>query len=851
MKTNHFCLSLTLLILGVSSSVAQDTLLIKPAKIDSLQQLIDSRPKADEEKVRLLNEYARLCFYNEEYLNGFNATIEARELSKKLKFAGGEVMYHYTLAVFFAYGGMFSYYIQKARISSAQLKNREFFEEAVMPSGYRPTATKERIEKLKPVYEHFKELGEKEVQAIMMNQFAFWYYGEGNISETKRTLEEIIELYLELNETYPVILHFGSLSGFADSEQDKEKIEYYKNEIAERLKRITDKNEIGTLNHQLANFYRSSGQNQMAIKHYLSSVKYLKSINDEQMLADVYGQMETLYTNLEMYIQSAEVVEKQIELLKELERDTELRQILEGAVWVMLRAKRYNDARKYVNILLKDTSRSDYNLRIAQQHSLEGEIALELGDYKEAIPELTKALEIYVQNNFRWAEPWVASHLAYCYFYLGEYKTALDYALSSMDFSKAVNSDTRYEKRINFITSKIYDALGNELLAYQYLKKYQQLITDEETNQTNQVVETLISSVLEQSQEEIEQLEQERALKEQQNKNQRLWIFSITGALLSALILALILYRNNKNKQKANKLLREQKEEIQTTLEQLEATQSQLIQSEKMASLGELTAGIAHEIQNPLNFVNNFSEVNKELLLELKEEFENGNMDEVIAIADDVIGNEEKINHHGKRAESIVKGMLLHSRGSSGQKEPTDLNALCDEYLRLSYHGFRARDKSFNADFKLEADESLPKINIIPQDIGRVLLNLINNAFYAVGTEKTATGEKPKSAETRHALSLQTLQKQKDYKPMVIVSTGNMGNHVEIRIKDNGPGIPDSLKDKIFQPFFTTKPTGHGTGLGLSLSYDIVKAHRGTITVESLENSGTEFIIILPATEIK
>ena len=842
MKTNHFFLSLALLISGVSSSVAQDTILVNPAKIDSLLQLIDSRPKADEEKVRLLNEYARLCFYNEDYLNGFNATIQARELSKKLNFVGGEVMYHYTLAVFFAYGDMFSYHIQKARILSAQLKNLEFYEEAVMPGGYRPVATQERIEKLKPVYEHFKELGEKEVQTVMMNQFAFWYYGEGNISETKRTLEEIIELYLELNETYPVILHFGYLSGFADSEQDKETIEYYKNEIAERLKRITDKNEIGTLNHQLANFYRSSGQNQQAIKHYLSSVKYLKSINDKQMLADVYSQMETLYTNLEMYNQSAEVVEKQIELLKELERDTELRQALEGAVWVMLRAKRYDDARKYVNILLQDTSRSDYNLRIAQQYSLEGEIALDLGDYTQAIPELKKALEIYVQNNFRWAEPWVASHLAYCYFYLGEYKTALDYALSSMDFYKAINSDTRYEKRINFITSKIYDALGNELLAYQYLKKYQQLITDEEKNQTNQVVETLISSVIEQSQEEIEQLEQERALKEQQNKNQRLWIFSITGALLSALLVAFILYRNNKHKQKANKTL-------ETTLSNLKSTQSQLIQSEKMASLGELTAGIAHEIQNPLNFVNNFSEVNSELIDELDEEAIKGNLEEVRAIAKDIKDNEQKILHHGKRADAIVKGMLQHSRTSSSVKEPTDINALADEYLRLSYHGLRAKDKSFNADFKTDFDPTLPKINFIPQDIGRVLLNLINNAFYAVDKRaKETTPQPPQSLGTGSEGGVKNVQTE--YRPTVIVSTtsskspsGDLG--VKVVVKDNGNGIPDSIKDKIFQPFFTTKPTGQGTGLGLSLSYDIVKAHGGELKVETKEGEGSKFIIEL------
>jgi signal transduction histidine kinase len=280
----------------------------------------------------------------------------------------------------------------------------------------------------------------------------------------------------------------------------------------------------------------------------------------------------------------------------------------------------------------------------------------------------------------------------------------------------------------------------------------------------------------------------------------------------------------------------ERTSELKKSLEDLKSAEAQLIQSEKMASLGELTAGIAHEIQNPLNFVNNFSEVNSELIEEALDENKKGNNPELKSILNDLKENESKIIHHGKRAESIVKAMLLHSRGSSGHKEPVDINALCDEYLRLSYHGFRAKDKSFNADYKTDFDPNLPKINVVPQDIGRVLLNLINNAFYAV------------QVETQNSASLQqTLpQPQPDHKPTVIVSTKNMGKHVEIRVKDNGLGIPSEIKDKIFQPFFTTKPTGSGTGLGLSLAYDIVKAHGGEINVETKERVGTEFIIHLP-----
>jgi signal transduction histidine kinase len=245
-----------------------------------------------------------------------------------------------------------------------------------------------------------------------------------------------------------------------------------------------------------------------------------------------------------------------------------------------------------------------------------------------------------------------------------------------------------------------------------------------------------------------------------------------------------------------------------------------------MASLGELTAGIAHEIQNPLNFVNNFSEVNRELLAEMKDEMDKGNIVDAKEIANDVIANQEKINHHGKRADAIVKGMLQHSQSGSGVKEPTDINALADEYLRLAYHGLRAKDKSFNATLKTNFDENIGKVNIIPQDIGRVILNLITNAFYAVNER--------------------SMQGIAGYEPTVEVSTRKEGDKVLIAVKDNGDGIPQKILDKIFQPFFTTKPTGQGTGLGLSLSYDIVKAHGGELKVETKAGEGSEFIIYLP-----
>ena len=329
---------------------------------------------------------------------------------------------------------------------------------------------------------------------------------------------------------------------------------------------------------------------------------------------------------------------------------------------------------------------------------------------------------------------------------------------------------------------------------------------------------------------QITQLHQEKKAQ----KNFLISVFVVLGLIVVSVI---GLLHNIRQKRKANMLLQQQKEEIEiqrdqtnSALANLTQTQTQLIQSEKMASLGELTAGIAHEIQNPLNFVNNFSELNRELLMEMKDEMDKGNLDDAKALANDVIDNEEKIIHHGKRAEAIVKGMLQHSRSSSGVKELTNINALADEYLRLVYHGLRAKDKSFNATMKTDFDKSIGNINIIPQDIGRVIFNLITNAFYAA----------PLTPEGGF------LDPTYKHSPTVWMSTKKEGNKILISVRDNGPGIPQKILDKIFQPFFTTKPSGQGTGLGLSMSYDIVKAHGGEMKVETKEGEGSEFIILLP-----
>ncbi|HEU5165848.1 MAG TPA: ATP-binding protein [Chitinophagaceae bacterium] len=419
---------------------------------------------------------------------------------------------------------------------------------------------------------------------------------------------------------------------------------------------------------------------------------------------------------------------------------------------------------------------------------------------------------------------------------LGETANTLsaEYFLKRKDYNKALSlsrqvlkdaekaGDIANARRWSRRLSRIFGAKHEYDSAYEYLNKAWTLRDSlDKLTSNEQVAEMEMQKQMDlqkagfDEQKKIQDIETDKTA----FKNRIRFIGLLTG-IGFLLLLAGMLWRNNRRKQR-------DKIKIEQAYGELKSTQAQLIQSEKMASLGELTAGIAHEIQNPLNFVNNFSEVSNEMIDEMSVELNKGDTNEAKVIAAEIKQNLEKINHHGKRADAIVKNMLQHSRSSSGVKEPTNINALTDEYLRLSYHGLRAKDKSFNATMKTDFDESIGNINIIPQDIGRVVLNLINNAFYAVDEKKK--------------------QNSNGYEPTVSVSTTKQNGKVEIRVKDNGNGIPQKVLDKIFQPFFTTKPTGEGTGLGLSLAYDIItKGHGGELKVETKEGEGSEFIIQLP-----
>jgi two-component system NtrC family sensor kinase len=608
-----------------------------------------------------------------------------------------------------------------------------------------------------------------------------------------------------------------------------------------------DTNKVNTY-FDVGYFYQWS-QPDSALRYAIPGLELAKKLN---FISGEYDMILPITEALSLkgnYSKALELRLYSIELAKQLKNPTKIANALALTGNIYQYSKDYQSALKY---LYKAQSTNAVTLGGPKVLiGMIGEAYFYIHNFDSAFVYIQKAYDLDLKDTYHWRTPY--QFLAAIYEQRGNFSKAIQLYKHSSTISD-VNDNNLND--YNGLAS-VYNKTGQRDSAIFYAKKV--IREGKAVSITEPIIEasTLLANIYKSmhetdsaltyleillatkdslfSQDKVrqmqnvtynEQLRQQEEVEQQQKLQSKIKLYVVIAALLVFLIIAFFLYRNNRHKQKANVLLQHQKEKVESTLSELKSTQQQLIQSEKMASLGELTAGIAHEIQNPLNFVNNFSDVNKELLEELKEEADKGNIDEVKAIATDVIDNSEKINHHGKRADAIVKGMLQHSRASTGKKEPTDINALADEYLRLSYHGMRAKDKNFNATLETNFDNTIGKINVVPQDIGRVLLNLFNNAFYA-------TNEKQKTAN-------------KDYQPTVFVETKKTNNKIEIVISDNGNGIPQNIVDKIFQPFFTTKPTGQGTGLGLSLSYDIIKAHGGEIRVETKEGEGTTFIIQLP-----
>ncbi len=524
---------------------------------------------------------------------------------------------------------------------------------------------------------------------------------------------------------------------------------------------------------QLWNRYSIVLEDEAAAKGLENIDKFLNMIKGEDSLKFVkYGDQEYDIKRIE--------IAKAVELL-ELQRFEEAREILDE----------YDTLRPHL---------SSYGL--AKYLDAKGQYYFRQGQIGNAIPCYLESYKLfYGLGRFNQA-CYMAIYLAESFHETEQYDQGLKYGLIGYDL--ALDQYEPLQIRSSAILAQLYDKLGNTEEAFKYLKISRHIERQfNETDLLNRITSAEIGLIREQAR--IDKI---------RSDNQERWLSGILAGLLIVIGFSFFLWKSNQQKRITNRRLVE-------TLDDLQSTQSQLIHSEKMASLGVLTTGIAHEIQNPLNFVNNFSDINEELLDDLTEAVANNHQEEIEDIFKSLKENENRVKYHGKRAEQIVKSMLQHSRASDGKKETTNINTICDEQLRLAYHGSRARDKSFNAEFELDLDESIPKIEVVPQDIGRALLNITDNAFQAV-----ADVDKPK----------------------VTLSTQFADNSVIIQIADNGPGIPDNIKEKIFQPFFTTRPAGEGTGLGLSMSYDIVtKEHGGSLAItNNAAGKGAVFEISIP-----
>lgn len=660
--------------------------------------------------------------------------------------------------------------------------------------------------------------GEGEARIRLASNYCF----KGAYTNAAENLNLAETIFSQLKDSFNiarVYAGYGMMYGM-QSRYDTA-IQYYQQSIAvdERNNNLED---IARSYNNLAISYQMRSDFVRALQYQQKSLKIAEDKHDEAMQARTLLNMGINYTTMGDTARSEQSLLKAVELAKK---------------------QHIKNVELYAYSNLASLYETKNNLQRAYDYAMKSaELGGEMGDqgiqstglskaavclakqlhFEEAEKVATQAILIADSSNQPLNIFQTNNTLGYIFKLQGKYKEAIRYYEDA--FLAMKNADI-YDDQIGQSYAELsvcYEKTGNYSKALSAYKMAAQIM-DSITSKQNVRKATELSMNYDFAK------RQQAAEAEQKQKDalagaKQLALMIGLGFALLLTIVVLIGYRN---KQKAYALLGRQKEEINSTLTKLRATQAQLVQAEKMASLGELTAGIAHEIQNPLNFVNNFSEVSTELIDEMEEEIKKGNTTDIKSLAADIRLNLEKITHHGKRADAIVKNMLQHSRSNTGAKEYADINALTDEFLRLSYHGIRAKDKNFNATLQTDFDRSIGEINIIPQDIGRVILNLITNALYAVAEKKKLLGD--------------------DYNPMVKVTTQKMGDKVAIKVWDNGMGIPQKIIDKIFQPFFTTKPTGEGTGLGLSLSYDIVtKGHGGEMKMDTREGEYAEFTILLP-----
>jgi len=641
------------------------------------------------------------------------------------------------------------------------------------------------------------------------------YWAKRQYARALKSFQDAVTIFDKQHKViYPLLINIRVLYNYLNTQEDRlryfqQKLEYYQvNGPYEN---------VAPCYHGIAGYYLFKGAYNQALNNYMKGAEIFRKF-DRHFYANVTYVLGMTYNQWGNFDKARYYAGKALPLSQKLKDSSGINYSYNTLSQTAFNSGRYNEALAYINEAIRFMGKK-MSQRVATIKAVKAGIYLKLNQPDLALPLLDRAKQLSDSAGFKTVSSVGYTEIDYYYYeyYLFKGNTAQAEKALLLAYQKATNEkgvplQLKYLRELGYFYQKHGQPERSEKYFEEYFKVFD---TFEEGRHEFKVAEYEIDQNDRIQREHINQLKQEKAVQDYQlsRRNTLLWGSLLVLLLITALLV--FIYRQLQLNKK--------------TLVSLRQTQNQLIQSEKMASLGELTAGIAHEIQNPLNFVNNFSEINHEMIDELKTELKGGNVDEALAIAEGIQQNEQKISHHGKRADAIVKGMLQHSQSGSGKKEPVALNALIDECMRLAYHGLRAKDKSFNAELITHLDQSLPKVNVIPQDMVRVMLNLFNNAFYAVNQKSKISGE--------------------DYKPTIEVTTfASTSGGWGVKIRDNGTGIPDAIKEKIMQPFFTTKPTGEGTGLGLSLAYDmIVKGHGGKMEVNTKEGDFTVFTVYLPA----
>lgn len=664
----------------------------------------------------------------------------------------------------------------------------------------------------------------------ILNELAYELQGAGSPRSLPTALEAL-NLSRKLMYTRGEVTALRRLGGYYYQKAEYPAALKYFNLNQRVATRIGDSTALAWAFNGKGTVYHSKSDYPKALEHYLQAVKIFENTGKHKEAASIMGNVGVLYKEIGELELALKYYQSGLKIQEQRGDQDEIGRFLNniGGIYSDQGKFRQAEAAFMRGLAIAETKSNQRLTALLLRNLLEMKVIQK--EYPLSFKYGFRSLSLYQSLAEAEGIADVSYQIALAYLNSGKADSALYYAKSSLNTAQKIGFRRNIHNTFN-VLAQAYAAnkkFHEAYLAQRQYIAYKDSLTGED--QQSLVAGLKFQYELDKKQAEISMLNKEKQLRMEEAKHQRHLTYTLSAGLLLAGLLAMVLIRSNKHKHKANLQLNQQKRELQRTLAELKSTQAQLVQREKMASLGELTAGIAHEIQNPLNFVNNFSQVTEELLEELKagpvQKLTGSDKAEVDELVCYITSNLEKISHHGRRADEIVKAMLQHSRGSTGRKEVTDINALTDEFLRLSYHGIRAKEKSLHVTIHTEFDPNLEPININPQEMGRVLLNLFSNAFYSVSEKKKLKGEA--------------------YTPEVSVRTKRLYDGVEVKIRDNGMGIPANAVSKIYQPFFTTKPTGQGTGLGLSLSYDIItKGHGGEIKVETSEDGFAEFTIQLP-----